>query len=201
MVFVGFQIGTTIITYVVLTNRPTQTVRFQTRNHLSITHGRRLGNVESSSVNVCGSQGNKFLSMLWIVTNNSSSSSSLSSSPSWYLTLSMRSLHVLKLPKLDVPKSNTTLIWTLGYEWCVVICGSKNWQEKDRCFNYNIGLHVLKMLTILGSKVGIIEGCYGHLMRACIFTLIMKWIIMWAPEIMRRMAKLKYGLDLLVILH
>ena len=61
--------------------------------------------------------------------------------------------------KVNMPKSNTTLIWTPMFEWYVVWCGSKNWHPKEICLN-EIGLRAQNMLTILGSRVNMIGGTY-----------------------------------------
>lgn len=52
-------------------------------------------------------------------------------------------------------KSNTTIIWTLIFEWSVVSCESRNWHQKGTCFK-GIGLHVQTMLIILGLIVSMI---------------------------------------------
>ena len=40
-------------------------------------------------------------------------------------------MHVRYSGNVDVPKSSTTIIWTLVVEWYMVRCGSKNGHQKD----------------------------------------------------------------------
>ena len=61
-----------------------------------------------------------------------------------------------KATKVQLPKSNTIIIWTPIVEWYVVRCGSKNWCQKDMCLK-EIGLRAQDILTILGSLVNMIE--------------------------------------------
>ena len=39
----------------------------------------------------------------------------------------------ISLIKVDMPKSNTTTMWTPAFEWYVVRCGSKNMCQKEAC--------------------------------------------------------------------
>ena len=57
----------------------------------------------------------------------------------------------------DMPKLNTTIIWTLVFEWHVIRCASKN-PHQNIIFLIDIGLHVRNMLTILGSTINMIVG-------------------------------------------
>jgi hypothetical protein len=57
------------------------------------------------------------------------------------------------LLKAAVPKSKTTtIIGTRVFEQYVVICGSKNWHQKDMCLK-TIELHAQSMSPIIGSIV------------------------------------------------
>ena len=48
------------------------------------------------------------------------------------------------------------------FEWCVVKCGSKNRQQKDKCLK-QIGLRAHNLVTILSSVVNIVGGnLYDH---------------------------------------
>ena len=60
--------------------------------------------------------------------------------------------------KVDMPKSNTTIMWTPIFEGYVVKCGSKNWHQKDMCPK-EIGLCAQNMPHVLGSMVNMKGGC------------------------------------------
>ena len=62
-----------------------------------------------------------------------------------------------KIPKVDVPNSNTKIIWSTIFEYYVVRCGSKNQYQKGTCLE-EIGLCAQSMLTILVSIVDMIGG-------------------------------------------
>ena len=55
------------------------------------------------------------------------------------------------LSKVDIPDSNTTIIWTRIFEWYVVRCGSKNGYQKGIMCLKEIGLRAQNMIIILGS--------------------------------------------------
>ena len=59
--------------------------------------------------------------------------------------------------KLDMPKLNTTLIYTPIFDWCVVRCGSKTWHHNDICLK-RIALRAPKVLTILDSIINMLGG-------------------------------------------
>ena len=90
--------------------------------------------------------------------------------------------------KVGVPSSNITTIWTPVFEWYVVRCGSKNghqrlvfkrdWATCSKYLNYSR----LSSQHVWGNQ-------YGHLMSMRIFTLIMNKIFIWAPKILRQLAK------------
>ena len=63
-------------------------------------------------------------------------------------------MQVCHVPKVDVPRFNTTTMWTPAFEWYVVRCGSKNACSKE------IGQHAQNMLTILSSLVNMLWGTY-----------------------------------------
>ena len=52
--------------------------------------------------------------------------------------------------KVDVPKSNTTTIWTPIFEWYVIWCRSKNWHQKRHHVIKEIELRAQNMLIVLG---------------------------------------------------
>ena len=55
------------------------------------------------------------------------------------------------LSKVDIPDSNTTIIWTPIFEWYVVRCGFKNRYQKGIMCLKEIGLRAQNMISILGS--------------------------------------------------
>ena len=56
--------------------------------------------------------------------------------------------------KVDVPKSNKTIMWTTVFEWYVARCGSKS-----KCLK-EIGQCAQNMLTILGSILSMTAKTY-----------------------------------------
>ena len=58
---------------------------------------------------------------------------------------------------VDVPNSNTTIIWTPIFELYVIICGTKYGYQNDMSFKAT-ELCVQNMLTIHGSMVNMIWG-------------------------------------------
>ena len=73
--------------------------------------------------------------------------SSAVSEPSTRARLWCSAPHITQQGKVDVPKSNTTIIWPPTFEWHVFRCGSQNWRQKE------IGRCAQNMLTIL-SLIG-----------------------------------------------
>ena len=84
--------------------------------------------------------------------------------------------------KVDMPKSNTTKIWTPIIDKYVVRCGSKTGTKKT-CLQ-KIGLHAANILNHSRLKSQTWFGdLYDHLMSRIIFTLIMDEIFMRAWKI------------------
>jgi hypothetical protein len=80
---------------------------------------------------------------------------------------------------VEVPKSNTTIIWTPLFEWYVVRCGSQNKHQRDMCFK-EIGLNVEIEATTLGTIVNMIGGIYlesSHWGLRCPYELQKLWFI------------------------
>jgi hypothetical protein len=59
--------------------------------------------------------------------------------------------------KIDMPKSNITIMWTPIFERYAVRCESKNRHQKDMFLKENRPCAQIK-LTILGSTVNMIGG-------------------------------------------
>lgn len=62
--------------------------------------------------------------------------------------------------RVSEPISVTYLESTSVFGWCMVGCGSKNGHQVDICLE-ETGLCVQNMLTILDSKVNIMQGVGG----------------------------------------
>ena len=58
-----------------------------------------------------------------------------------------------------MPKSNTTIMRTPMFEWCVVRCESKSWHHKDMGLRES-GLRGQHILTVLGLIVNMTRGSY-----------------------------------------
>lgn len=79
-----------------------------------------------------------------------------------------------------MPKTTTTIIWTLIFELYVVWCGSKHWHKCDICLKDTGFCAPRNMITIMGLKfnkigVGLVgeASLYDHLINTRILTLIM----------------------------
>jgi hypothetical protein len=57
-------------------------------------------------------------------------------------------LEHITLTKLNVPKSNTKIIWAPIFEFCVVRCGSKTWHQEDSMSLEEIGLRAQNMIGL-----------------------------------------------------
>ena len=57
--------------------------------------------------------------------------------------------------KVDMPKLDTTIIWTLIFTWYVIKFRSRNWHQKDMCLE-EFKLHAQNILEVLGSLLNTI---------------------------------------------
>ena len=114
--------------------------------------------------------------------------SSAVSEPSTRARLRCSALNITQQGKVDVPKSNTTIIWTPTFEWYVFRCGSKNWRQTDICFKTDRTMCPKYANHSKFDWRHDARDLYGHLMSMRIFTLWTNKIFVWAPKIMRQMA-------------
>ena len=89
---------------------------------------------------------------------------------------------------VDVPKSNTAIIWTPVFEWHVVRCEFGGGTPFKHVFKRGLTTCSKNVLCTMLDSQHDCGDLYDHLMSTRIFTLIMNKLFIWAPKMMRQMA-------------
>jgi hypothetical protein len=114
--------------------------------------------------------------------------SSAVSEPSTRARFRCSALNITQQGKVDVPKSNTTIIWTPTFEWYAFRCRSKKWRQTDMCFRTDRIVCPKYLNHSKFDRRHNSRDLYGHFMSMRIFILRTNKIFIRASKIVKQMA-------------